>query len=124
MGDYGDLNKITQEYIDHIEGRETRAHMPEPATSHGPLDVVDINLAASYGTCRLCQLKGMEETPFHLVLNCPYTWRGRADLFGEYDPSPETFANWDPADLAQFFARYDLENLTQANPHVQYPPPL
>ena len=75
------------------------------------IDEVDINKAENYGICKLCCISGAQETPIHLVLECPYTWRGRAELFGEYDPSLETFSSWDPASLVKFFARYDVENI-------------
>ena len=42
--------------------------------------LMDINLAETFGTCKLCRVKGSEETPAHLVFDCPYTWQGRADL--------------------------------------------
>ena len=112
MGDYGGRDDINQDFLNHING-------VDPPSTHTPtnqgndlLDIVDTNLAVNYGTCRLCELRDTEETPIHLVLQCPYTWMGRAELFGEYEPSESTFANWDPAGMAQFFARYNLENLT------------
>ena len=109
MGDYGRTDEITPDFLDHINGVD-RTQPTLIRQSGGPLDTVDTNLATNYGTCRLCEQRGTEETPIHLVLQCPYTWIGRAELFGEYDPSPETFANWDPAGLSHFFARYNLEN--------------
>ena len=111
MGDYGGSDEITTDFLNHINGVERQTSCP-PSQVHECLDTVDTNLAINYGTCRLCEQRSAEETPIHLVLQCPYTWMGRAELFGEYDPSPDTFTNWDPAGLAHFFARYDLENLT------------
>ena len=37
---------------------------------------------------------------------------GRAELFGEYDPTPETFAQWDPRRLSSVLCLYDVENIT------------
>ena len=39
------------------------------------LDTVDITKHKHRTTCRLCQLRGNEETPVHLALDCPATWR-------------------------------------------------
>ena len=111
MGDYGVTNTITHDFLNHINGITPQANI-QPVPQSGPLDTVDINLASSYGTCRLCCIRDSEETPIHLALECPYTWRGRADLFMEYDPSHQTFLNWEPLSLVNFFAHYDLENLS------------
>ena len=115
MGVYGVrvTNAITNGFLNHMNGTTPYVNM-QPAPQSGPLDTVDINLASSYGTCRLCCIKDSEETLIHLALECPYTWKGRADLFMEYDPSHKTFLNWvwEPLSLVNFFARYDLANLT------------
>ena len=94
MGDYGQYEGITHAYLDHIDGAESNVvTRPVPKLS-SILNEVDINLAKNYGTCKLCCIQGMQETPIHLLLECPYTWRGRADLFKEYDPTHTTFSEF------------------------------
>ena len=109
MGDYGDTNSINQNFLDHINGVESRPN-PKPIINHD-LDEVVVNLAIHYGTCKLCKIKGAEETPYHVLLHCPYTWRGRTELFRQYEPTYIPH-DWDPASLVQFYARYNLEELS------------
>ena len=107
-GTTGKIAVLRRIFLDHINNTDREARYTPPKLS-ALLDEVDINMASNYGTCKLCCIKNMQETPIHLFLECPYTWRGRAELFKEYDPTPETFGNWDPASLVKFFTRYNLE---------------
>ena len=59
--------------------------------------------------CRLCKIRGSEETPVHLALDCPYTWRGRAELFRKHEINIHDLSKWEPEDLVRFFTRYNLE---------------
>ena len=61
-------------------------------------------------TCRLCQLNGKEETPYHLAKECLRVWSTRRDLLGGYSFESEDTLCWDPSDLLQFFKHFDLEN--------------
>lgn len=64
-------------------------------------------------TCRLCKLKGKEETPFHLAAECLGAWATRRELLGSY-----SFDNceliWDPMSLLKFFKHFNLENKTNS----------
>ena len=60
--------------------------------------------------CRLCQLSGREETPYHLATECLAAWRTRYDHLGGYSFESEDTLRWDPSDLLQFFKHFDLEN--------------
>ena len=60
--------------------------------------------------CRLCQLKGTEETPFHLIRDCLATWETRRELLGSYTFEGERIITWEPMALVRFFKRFDLEN--------------
>ena len=109
IGEFNTNHTIDQEFLDHIEGVEPDAYTPPKLATI--IDEVDVNLASNFGTCRLCGIRGNEETPHHIALSCPYTWRGRAELHGMYEPTHIPL-NWDPAKLAHFYARYDAEQLT------------
>ena len=73
------------------------------------LDTVDINKSKHSAICRLCQLRGMEETPLHLVLECPATWKERAELFMKHEVNNVDLLSWKPDRLVRFFAHYNLE---------------
>ena len=60
--------------------------------------------------CRLCQLNGREETPFHLATECLAAWKARYYYLGGYSFESEDTLRWDPSDLLQFFKHFDLEN--------------
>ena len=60
-------------------------------------------------TCRLCQLPGREETPWHIFTECPKVCGLRSDHFG-HRLLPNGLTSWEPANLARFFAHIDLEN--------------
>ena len=108
MGDYPINKTVDQAFLDHINGEEPVAR-PTP-TLCGIINEVDIELASSFGTCRLCKIEGNEETPAHIILNCPYTWQGRAELFNLYEPT-HIPKDWEPAKLVTFLARYNAEDL-------------
>ena len=61
-------------------------------------------------TCRLCQLKGTEETPFHLLQSCLATWETRRELLGSYTFEGERIITWEPMALVRFYKKFDLEN--------------
>ena len=61
-------------------------------------------------TCRLCKLKGREETPYHLVTECLRAWRARMTYLGCYSMEGEDTITWEPLALLQFFKHFDLEN--------------
>ena len=61
-------------------------------------------------TCRLCKLKGREETPYHLVTECLGAWRARMTYLGCYSMEGEDTITWEPSALLQFFKHFDLEN--------------
>ena len=61
--------------------------------------------------CRLCQLKGTEETPLHLYRDCYAVWRERLQSFNQAIFTDERcMAEWEPKVLVTFFNRLDLEN--------------
>ena len=73
------------------------------------LDEVDTNKHKHRTICRLCKLRGMEETPLHLALDCPVTWRERAELFRKYEVNDVDLHSWEPDALVRFFTHYNLE---------------
>ena len=60
--------------------------------------------------CRLCDLKGSEETPYHLLKDCLAVWEIRRDYFGTYTLENEEYINWSLDALLGFFKTIDLEN--------------
>ena len=109
MGDYGDIDTIDDNFLRHINGIESQQ---TPAAPPCPiLNTVDITKAVNYGICKLCHIAGNEETPYHILMECPYTWQGRAEALGAYDPDHRNLLGWEPARLVAFFTRYDVENL-------------
>ena len=111
IGEYFE-DVIDEAFLAHIDpNRSSSMENANTGTNdtQSILDEVDINAASSFGVCKLCKLRGREETPYHVLMECPYTWRGRAEVFGEHDPSPTTFAEWEPARIVSFFTRYNLE---------------
>ena len=60
--------------------------------------------------CRLCNIKGREETPFHLFTECLAAWYSRWEIFGNYTFENEESVPWDPKQLVRFFKKFDLEN--------------
>ena len=61
-------------------------------------------------TCRICKLKGREETPYHLVTECLGAWRARRTYLGCYSMEGENPIQWEPPGLLEFFKHFDLEN--------------
>ena len=61
--------------------------------------------------CRLCNIPGKEETPYHLLTECLAAWYSRWEMLGAYTFENEENPNWDPKELVGFFKRFDLENL-------------
>ena len=60
--------------------------------------------------CRLCKLRGKEETPIHIFKECLAVWRQRRENFGEYTFENDDLLRWEPASLVGFFKEIDLEN--------------
>ena len=107
MGEYGTNKGITNSFIDHINGIS-----PTKKTPPKLLDIIneiDTDLAENYGTCRLCKMKGSKESPSNILLECPYTWQGQAELCNMYDINYIP-TNWEPAKLVQFYACYTRKN--------------
>ena len=97
-------NKIakTQQPV-YTDLPEMKYNLQDPDDSHsGPYD--------RQITCRLCKLKGKEETPYHLVTECRRAWYTRFSLLGCYSLENEDILPWDPSTLLQFFKHFDLEN--------------
>ena len=106
-------DSISESFIRHINGEEETKQPTESAEPENSLyTLVDPNEARFFGTCKLCRIKGSEETPYHLVMECPYTWRGRVDLLRDYDPNSVSLQKWEPSQLVAFFKRYNLEDNT------------
>ena len=61
-------------------------------------------------TCRICKLKGREETPYHLAAECLGAWQARWEYLGCYSMEKDEVLHWDPPTLLQFFKHFDLEN--------------
>ena len=61
-------------------------------------------------TCRICKLRGREETPLHLAKECLGAWDQRRHLLGCYSYESEDIIPWEPRPLLEFFKRFDLEN--------------
>ena len=61
-------------------------------------------------TCRICKLKGREETPMHLAFECLGAWEARLFYLGSYSFENEDTISWDPQSMLQFFKHFDLEN--------------
>ena len=76
-----------------------------------PPGTVDMTKAINYWICKLCEISDNEETPYHLLMECPYTWRGRAEALKVHDPTHMDLYGWEPARLVQFFTRYNVEDL-------------
>ena len=60
--------------------------------------------------CRLCKLKGREETPYHIARECLMAWRTRWEYLGGYSFEGHESLSWDPISLLKFFKHFDLEN--------------
>ena len=61
-------------------------------------------------TCRICKLKGREETPYHIASECLGAWEARRKFLGCYSIEKDDILKWDPPSLLQFFKHFDLEN--------------
>ena len=60
--------------------------------------------------CRICKLKGSEETPYHIYKQCLGAWRKRRELTGSYTFENEDPIKWEPSNILEFFKHFDLEN--------------
>ena len=60
--------------------------------------------------CRLCKIKGSQETPTHIFKECLGVWRERLQFFGNYCHDNEEYTSWNPSSLLGFFKTLDLEN--------------
>ena len=112
MGDIALFSdSINEEFLNHINGNEPSPRLPDSNREEVKIyDEVDPNEARFFGTCKLCKINGNEETPYHLVMECPYTWRGRADLLEDHNPNSFSLSKWEPDKLVAFFKRYNLED--------------
>ena len=110
IGEYENNTGITDAFLDHINGIETAPVRDQHTDLEKEIGIIDINLASNFGVCRLCETQGSEETPFHIATHCPYTWRGRGELYLNHTPGEDRFLSWDPTELVRFFNRYNLEN--------------
>ena len=110
LGDIAIMSdSISEDFLNHINGTEREAPVYQPVQNNGIFEEVNTNEARFFGSCKLCKIKGSEETPYHLVMECPYTWKGRADLLGSYTPNRYELLQWEPDRLVTFFKRYNLE---------------
>ena len=110
MGDFG-TNDINATFLRHINGESTDYIPAMISESEKQLGIIDINLARNYGKCKFCHLETSEETPYHILMECPYTWRGRGETLGSYEPGKNELHCWEPDTLAKFFSKYNLEDL-------------
>ena len=60
--------------------------------------------------CRICDLKGKEETPMHMISECLPLWRDRWENFGHFDLEREEYISWEPAALVGFVRKFEFEN--------------
>ena len=60
--------------------------------------------------CRLCQSKDKEETPHHIITECPTLWRERWTRLGYYTYEGIQCITWNPFSLLGFINSLDLEN--------------
>ena len=61
-------------------------------------------------TCRLCQLPGKEETPYHMAKEFLRAWDTRRHLLVGYNFENIEILRWDPLQSLKFFKHFDLEN--------------
>ena len=102
----------------HLRRHNKIANTPQPVFYEFPemaynMTDPDDNYDKSFDrqvTCRLCKLKGREETPFHLVSECLGAWRARMTYLGCYSMEKVNPISWEPTSLLQFFKHFDLEN--------------
>ena len=110
LGDIAIMSdSISEDFLNHINWTEREAPVYQLVQNNGIYEEVNKNEARFFGSCKLCKIKGSEETPYHLVMECPYTWKGRADLLGSYTPNRYDLLQWEPDRLVTFFKRYNLE---------------
>ena len=76
---------------------------PDEKTSNEDEDDEDIR-------CRLCKLKGKQETPIHIITECLAVWERRRELFGSYTFEGDDNIGWEPASLIRFYKEINLEN--------------
>ena len=110
LGEYANTEGITEAYLNHINGREPTPVRDKRTKLEVEIGIINIDLACNFGVCRLCETKGSEETPFHIATECPYTWRGRGELYRSHTPGEDRLLSWEPTELVRFFNRYNLEN--------------
>ena len=110
IGDYGNITTIDEDFLRHIS-EINQPMQPSTYQACPTLNTVDTSKAIHYGTCRLCEIAGSEETPYHILMECPYTWRGRAEALKVYDASVHDLKEWEPASIVKFFTRYNVEDL-------------
>ena len=75
-------------------------HLADPDKKSGGLHDEEI-------VCRLCQLRGTEETPHHLYSTCLRSWITRRELTGSYSFEREDILEWKPQALLEFFKHID-----------------
>ena len=88
--------------------------IPFPENQHKLVDPDEHMFKANpdlYQTrCRLCNLRGSEETPTHIFKECLAVWRERLQYLGAYTFEHDEHTHWDPISLLGFFKELDLEN--------------
>ena len=60
--------------------------------------------------CRLCDLKGSVETPYHILKDCLAVWRESREMFRTYTYEGTDHIDWSPEALVGYFKKLDLEN--------------
>ena len=96
-------NKIANTIQPKAFGPHMKYSMENPAEDPTIMDDPDTR-------CRLCDIKGNQETPMHMVRDCPATWNKRWECFGYYKFNEEEIIDWNPEKLIGFYKHFDLEN--------------
>ena len=95
-----------------IENPEIEPYSKENYMLHDPNDD-HVGQFDTQTICRLCKLKGRQETPTHILLDCDAAWRERRVFFKHHKLEKEEIHNWKPEDLVGFFKSLDVENRDQ-----------
>ena len=96
-------NKIAGTLQPRSFGPEQQYTMPDPEETPGLTDDPEVR-------CRLCNMTGKEETPYHITAECLATWYSRWTHLGEYTFEHYEYIDWDPTKLVEYLKHIDLEN--------------
>ena len=98
--------------LTYVDTTKSQTHRSQQALKYCLLDPDDDHIGPFDRDimCRLCQLEGREETPYHLATDCLRAWRTRMDYLGGYSFDPDDLLRWEPENLLKFFKHFDLEN--------------